>query len=1563
MKTLIKTDNKSILLQHEEKVISNSATCILIGEDHLVMKCAQILINNNYLIRGIISPFSTVNNWSLKNNIPVYQTFDEANQILDNERIDYLFSIVNSKIIPKYMFDKIKKFSINYHHSPLPKYAGINATSWAILNDEQIHGITWHLITDVIDGGDIIKQAIFKIKKQETGLSLNHKCYQHAVTSFSELALELCNKTFTTTKQNNDQRSYYGLNKKPPGNGLVDWKRPGEEIERYFRALSFGMYDNALCTLKINIKNNYYVILDLEISSLKSKQPPGTIDCISGSFWSISSTTYDIILKKISNLKGVECSLGDLVKKYQLKKGDILKSLENKYFHLFSSISSDISRYEAFWINEIRMFEPAELPFINEVSFKGARTFQLTMQLNLPNSLINKAKKMLCQDMDISVFFFTIWIIYLHRIGNKKNLGISLVDTSSSFNKQIDTLFSKEIPFFITLDDSFDFKKALIVVNNQLNKIKNKQTFLKDIFYRYQSIANLSDFIPISVILDNGKNENHITQVSNSVVVLRISIIEQQLKWYVDETIIHKNTHLLQCIKNCSKHIEVLINSVLKNPNQLISTLPLLTMREKQILLTRNTTKLNYPKNKNINFLMQKTFEINPYKIAIQTKDAYITYNELQVKVNNLSLFLKEEIGVKSQENVIIHMQRSIDWIVSVLAINKIGAIYIPVASNTPTQQLQLIINDSKANFILCDDSLMTNINLIKGDLIRLNITPTLKKLPDGRVNKNISNFSSKHIAYVLYTSGTTGAPKGVIIRHYSLVNLIIEQIRRLNINHQSNVLQFASIGFDASIWEIFSILTVGGTLCIPPESDILIGKKLSETINKFNISLITLPPSILQTISVEEVKTLDTIVTAGEACSKELANQWIKHVCLINAYGPTETTVCATMGKVINNDINIGKPIANTQAYILDDKHNFVPDGVIGELYIGGDSVALGYLNQPELTRQYFISNPFFKKINNLIYRTKDLVRWLPDGNIDYIGRIDHQIKIRGLRIEPEAIETQILHHPDITQCVVSLKQNDKLEKFIVAYLVSTQKVDLHHLRESIGKHLPHYMIPNFFIELKGIPLTTNGKIDRNALPMPDLKYNINHDDYIPPSTFVEKKLCKIWSNLLGMQKVGIHDDFFTVGGNSLLLSQLIISLKEHFDVDVHFLSILKNPTISSISHLLIQKDTSLIKDEHLSHIMKDTHLKKDIKQKHSIPTKKSKVIFLTGATGFLGTHLLNQLSSNNLTIYCPIRANSDVEAKELLLNSLNRYGLDSSIHDQIIPICGDISRPELGLKHDISISLAKEIDEIYHNAASVHHLYNYEMLRSTNVESTIELLKFAGQFKNKKINYISTLSALHNHTDNSEKIIENFIIPDINKLPDNGYNQTKWVSETLLYEAYIRGFSINIFRPGWILGRKIKDSNYIRNNHLLSLIKGCVQLNYAPDWNIDLDILTVDFLSKMIVSISMSNCFENKVFNFSNTNKISWIEIINILNEFGHNIKVIPQNDWINSLKDTTSDHALFNLLPLYVNPANDMENNLNKVKKCNDSNVSIAMKMFNESYPIINKELLLDLFYFLS
>jgi amino acid adenylation domain-containing protein len=434
-------------------------------------------------------------------------------------------------------------------------------------------------------------------------------------------------------------------------------------------------------------------------------------------------------------------------------------------------------------------------------------------------------------------------------------------------------------------------------------------------------------------------------------------------------------------------------------------------------------------------------------------------------------------------------------------------------------------------------------------------------------------SFTPENLAYVIYTSGSTGKPKGVLVAHSGVSNLATALIQICDVQPNSRVLQFCSLSFDGSVTELVMALLSGATLVMGTRDSMLPGPSLIQLLRDFEITTVALLPSVLAVLPANELPALRTVIAAGEACSRDLVAKWSSGRRFFNGYGPTECTVCTTMIECTDSKVAppIGRPLPNTQVYILDAQKQLVPIGVPGELYIGGVGVTRGYLNRPELTAERFIPNPFSNDSGSRLYKTGDLVRYLPDGNIEYLGRIDHQVKIRGFRIELGEIEAVLRQNPAVEDAVVIGQEYDLHDKRLVAYVVPSQEqvLSTSELRRYLKQKLPDHMVPSAFVRLEALPLTPNDKVDRRALPMPDRIRSVE-ETFAPPLTPFEEALAGIWSEVLRLDSVGIHDNFFELGGHSLLATQVISRLPQAFGIELPLQTIFEAPTLGELSERL---------------------------------------------------------------------------------------------------------------------------------------------------------------------------------------------------------------------------------------------------------------------------------------------------------------------------------------------------------------------------------------------------------
>jgi amino acid adenylation domain-containing protein/thioester reductase-like protein len=1566
------------------KNVSNQRpfSCYLVGEDSLLIQCAEILLARHHRILGVISPLDNIKEWALAYKIDCFESFAKAETSLANAGYDYLFSVVNSQILPQQLFDQCQEFAINFHDSPLPRLAGVHATSWAILTDEKEHAITWHVVNSMIDGGDILKQVTFEIENDETALSLNLKCYQHAIHAFSSLVDELATKTYQRLPQNFNQRTYYGFSKKPPANGWVSWEASAESIDRLCRASYLGQYTNRFSLVKFRINNEIFVIDQWQIGG-ESKKCPGTLVSLSSERLEIATATRNFIVLRMSTLEGKPCNFKHIKIQHRLLKNYLFPSASQWLLDQFGKISEMLFKHEKFWVDQLIHFKPATLPFLTDNLLSHHYSQHCISSYFLTESLIEKLNNAY-PHVPLVTIILTAWLVYLYRLGNQESLGIGLGEYPdlNSIPPEVSCFFSIELPFCVSLEKNMDFFESIQVVEEKLQLLKLHVAYERSLTHRYPVLSNDSKFFPLAVFITDELEIAAQRSEKISLVTFIISKDGKRLSWF-------GNTHSLKCEPNFSilingfpNHLSTLLESITQETSLKISEFNLLPIEEKQkTLLKWNQTKIDYPKNQSLASLYEYQANLAPNHIALVDENEQLSYLEVNQRTNQLAHFL-EKNGLTSGAGVGICNSHDLQTMISILAIIKIGAIYVPIDFNAPAAHIQSILESSKLRFIITKKRYTANIKQAISRNVDCQILEIKKyqKIIQMESKSNLNkDISTEALASIIYTSGTTGKPKGVMITHKGIIRLV-KHTNYISISSNDRVAQAASISFDAATFEIWGALLNGASLVCVTKDTLLNAVEFSNFLKNQSISILWLTSALFDQYALADpsmFKDLHYLLVGGDVLNRETIKLVLecrdgrpRHI--LNGYGPTENTTFTTTHQISKKSvmrprIPIGKPITNTQVYVLDDYLNPMPIGVPGEMYIAGDGLSKGYINNPELTKEKFIPNFFDRCAEAKLYKTGDIVCWLPDGSLDYMGRKDKQVKIRGFRVELEAIQSHLLQYESINQCFVAIYEDGKLGKFLVAYIVFEEcsKPTLVNLKKFLRNRLPDYMIPTDFIALEKFPLTQNGKINYKALPLPSIRKKQTEAAYIDPKSVTEKKLAQLWCDLFAIDKVSTEDDFFALGGHSLLLTKFVLDLRDCFGFELSLHVFLKNPTLKYLAKL-IDNNANAAQVFSPSISLNDLQLDFFIQKKelHYTPTPIN-AILLTGATGFLGIHLLSNLcKASQAKLYCLVRAASKKEAKEKLESSIDKYHLSSEIKKRIVPIVGDLEKPYLGLlKHQFSY-LAKKIDAIYHNAAYVHHLYSYKMLRSANVLGTIELLKLATLFKVKPFYYVSSLSAAGGETNVeglvSETLISHMCIPQVIR---DGYSQTKWVSESLVAQASRQGVPVKVYRPGWILGESNTGEVAAENNHLLLLIKGCIQMGVAPDWEVRLNILPVDFVSRLIIESSCDQKIHENVFNFGNKNTITWIELINYIHDKHYPIEIIPADLWKNKyLRKIDNKNAIFNLLTIYTACEFDWVKNLDSTCNVNDSNTRKALRKLCFNYPDVDNRLLDNYFTYL-
>lgn len=1010
-----------------------------------------------------------------------------------------------------------------------------------------------------------------------------------------------------------------------------------------------------------------------------------------------------------------------------------------------------------------------------------------------------------------------------------------------------------------------------------------------------------------------------------------------------------------------SSDVDVLMDSLI---HQHPINLSKLSRDDQRRVIEWNSTHYPCDPGLTVQKLVEIQAEQGPELLAIQTEDRTLTYQELNQRANQLALHLRslmDSAGLAPNPLIGICMERSPELIIALLAILKAGAAYLPLDISYPADRLHFMLENAQAQILITQSHLRSKLPDVQATVLCFDSGPA-STVQAAELNVSLSQYPGSNFApcttpdslgYVIYTSGSTGKPKGVAMPQRALVNLLIWQLAQSALTQpEARTLQFTPVSFDVSFQEIFATLAAGGTLVLISDRDrrnpsILLRYLSSQRIERLFLPFVALRQ--LAEIALQDgiqLPSLREVITAGEQL--RITNEiraWFAQMpncTLHNHYGPSESHVVTAFtlsGPPQDWPVlpPIGRPIANTQIYLLDADQYAVPPGTTGELYIAGDCLAQGYIHRPDITAERFIRYSYCpqdqaSQTEITLYKTGDLARYLDDGNIEYLGRIDQQVKIRGFRIEPGEIEAVLEQHPEVKETVVLTREATPGNARLVAYIIPLSGIDsqdafvspfTRRLREFSSAKLPDYMVPSAFVVLESFPLTPSGKVDRRALPIPEWT-RTEEGDYIVPRSPIEEKIAAIWQQLLGIQKISIYDSFFSLGGHSLLAVQMMYQVKEQMQVDLDLNQFLETGTIAALATLVHQ--AQLQNQRRGSDVEPaDETVAAEGRLDESIwppshPSKRAPAFFLTGATGFLGNYLLwTLLRQTRADVYCLVRATSPAEGYARLQNGLSRYGLwNPQDAERIIPVMGSLTLARLGIPDRTFQRLSEKLDAIYHCGAWVNVIYPYSVLESANVLGTQEILRLASQHHVKPVHYISTVDVFHSGDRLQLRTVHESDSPGPARSLYSGYAKSKYIAETLLHTAESRGIPVSIYRPSNIMG-DTRLGLCPKSSFVTQMLLGCSALGIAPEIDAALNLVPADYVSQAIVHLSQTEAISGQAFNIVNPQSYSWIALIEWMQRQGYPVALTSYEAWCSAMihkASETQDNALFFLTTFLTN-----------------------------------------------
>lgn len=1297
----------------------------------------------------------------------------------------------------------------------------------------------------------------------------------------------------------------------------------------------------------------------------------------------------------ISDGASMQILLNDFCKLYN---GEELPNNKFTYrdfinYEQYFSGSDTFNRNKEFWLNE---FE-TEIPTLNlpttyarpsHFSYKGSK-ISTKFNNELTKSIIDISKEL---EVTPYMFLLTVYYILLYKYTGQENIivGTPIANRDISEFSHIIGMFVNTLPIRKTIHSTKTFISFLKEVKEKCLNCFTHQNYPFDELVKELNISRdisrnpLFDtmFIyqsqnPSTLTINNTQSKYYMPDTNISKFDLSLEIIPNDTEFSLN---FEYCTDLFskEFIENMSQNYIQLVKNTITNFNTKISNLQILPINEKnKILYDFNNTKKQYDDKQFIYKLIDNQCLKTPDYTAITFKNKKLTYNDLLQKSNSLANYL-HSIGINRNSTVGIMLPRSLELLVVILATLKTGACYIPIDPTFPESRIEYMLNNSGASILLTFDNIRkSNIKTLCVEFCNYDL-----------YNKPDLNFKYHNLptdpSYMIYTSGSTGNPKGVVLNHKALTNLtnyLNNYVEYLKNDYKNMAIaSLTTVSFDIFIFETLISLQKGLNVVISTENEQTMPDRLNSLIENNNIKAFQLTPSRMEILLnnlnlIPQLKNIKFITLAGEALSTKLLKTILKlgNITVYNGYGPSETTVFSTFTDVTNQtNVNIGKPLDNTQIYILDKDNNICPIGVPGELCICGDGVGIGYKNIAPTIKNNYTINPISKRP---MYKTGDLAKFLPNGELSYIGRIDNQIKIRGLRIELDEIENKILEFPSINKTILLAQTDSNNRTFLVAYLTVKDKISITKLREHLRKYLPKYMIPSYFEILDEFPYLPNGKVNKKALPAPKIQQSTQ--EYIPARNEMDKKILEIFEKLLNLSPISITDNFFELGGDSLLAINLQIELMKISD-EISYADIFLNPTVQELTDKILSENSIA---ESLSNIVDLLNCNTTIQNfttPSDITRKNIGNILLTGATGYLGIHVLSEFLTNEPgNVYCLLRPEKGITLEKKLLNKLHFYfddKYDHLINQRIFIINGDISFDNLGLSNDDYQLLKNNINVIINCAAKVSHFGKYELYKKINVDGTQNLINFCKN-NSKTLYHMSTASVsgdnIAPYTNDSPIPYDNNFKENnffINQIINNVYIKSKFEAEKLIISELNNGLNAYIFRIGNLMGRysdgkfqqNIEENAYI--NRLLSFIR----IRHVPDTFVQhsLEFTPVDLCAKAIIKIVENTNSRNRIFHLLNNNNIVIKTLLDIFEKNYFKINIVPVKEFksiIDSLLKSTSVTSELNGLISDF----DSKGNLDYEKKINvHSEFSNEyLNKLNFNWPTIDEKYITMFFNYLN
>jgi amino acid adenylation domain-containing protein len=1127
-------------------------SCVLLGEEPLAAHCGDYLLEQGHRIVGVIAASAAVRQWAKSRELLLVDRKAYPSW-LAQQSFDLLLSITHPNLIAPVDIARARVAALNYHDGPLPRYAGMNGSAWALASGERHHAIVWHKLTAGLDEGEIVEWRDIALDPRETSLSLNMQSSALALNGFVSLITRLEQNDCRGAPQNAQvERLVFSRHDRPEALCTLDFGKTAEQLDCLIRACDFGPYPNRFGVAKVLGPKG--ALLALEAASTLSRGAIGEVLGSDGEGLEIACAAGALRIKRWATLVGTPVAPSDAAEHLGVRVGDrLLDDTRRKR----AELSRGIAEAEPFFVNALEARTPLTLPF--EIREQPVTN----VPLRLPEAFTERYAS------DLEGAAAALFAVVLSSLCLRDTFDVALVDAAARAPlRAVEPLLYPSVPFRVELDPGLGFDALVSSLAAARARLAKRGAFLSDLVARHPEFARDLELksgalSPAAVVLGG--------QAIPKGTALALRAGAGQVELASDGWL---DAGRLEAI---AENVLAVADAVLGAPERRLSKISLLTPdRHQTQVVAWNDKQRAFPTHLRLHDNFEARVQADPGAIALVFEGRQLTFAEVERGSNRIANSLQAR-GVRAGERVGLYVQRGFDLVLAMLGVAKSGAAYVPLDTAYPEDRVKFMLDDAGCRIVLCSSELCERAR----DRIAIDVAgPEVRGASEARPR---CPASAEDECYTIYTSGSTGRPKGVVLTHKAVINTLDWVNRTLAVGPSDRLLFVTSPSFDLSVYDVFGALGAGASVEIASAGLLADPVELARRLLEPGITIWDSAPPALARLApflavASAESTLRLVMLSGDwipVWLPGLLQQRFEGVKIHSFGGATEAAIWSNHYPVEHvspswTSIPYGYPIQNCRYYVLDHHYRPLPVGVTGDLYIAGVCLAQGYLNREELTAERFIRDPFVP--GERMYKTGDLARYWPDSTLEFLGRADSQVKIRGFRVELGEIETALTQLPNVRDAVCTVYLDASEQKSLVAYVVPKTGAELTEraLRAELGQGLPDFMLPSHFIVLPHLPLSPNGKVDRKALPSPSGRFGA--EPPVPPRTEAEKELVQIWQSLLQKQTVGVRDDFFAIGGHSLLAVMLITRIKQQFEVDLPLSRVLERPTIEALAQSLVE-------------------------------------------------------------------------------------------------------------------------------------------------------------------------------------------------------------------------------------------------------------------------------------------------------------------------------------------------------------------------------------------------------